>query len=406
MPAFEYQALDGAGKTERGVLEADSPRALRSALRERGLLPVEVNAVKERKASLGVDFTTLLQRQLSAAELTLFTRQLASLNKAGLPLDESLAALADEAQQPRVKRILAAVRAKVVEGHALHSALDGFKGSFPDFYRASVAAGEQAGKLTLVLEKIASFLERRGETAQKLGMAVVYPIILLTVSFAVLIGLVSYVVPQVAQVYTGLKAELPWLTQGVLALSSFVISYGWWLAAGVVLLVIGLVAAPKYPPVRRRLEIWQLRLPVLGPLFRARETARFARTFGILTASGVPMLERIALTIQVMGLGSMKSALQAVQSRVREGGQLSRALAETKQFPPVALRLIASGEKSGELEGMLERIADHQEREVDSKLGVLVALVEPALILLVGGIILLIVLAVLLPVWNLNTLIR
>ncbi len=357
MPAFAYQALDALGKTQRGVLQGDTARAVRASLRERGLYPLEVTPVETAPRAPG-----LWRRGLSATALALLTRQLATLLKAGLPLDEALAALAEQNEEPRVRALVVSLRARVMEGAGLASALAAAPESFPEIYRASIAAGEQSGRLDQVLARLADYTEARDALRQKILAALAYPLLLTVVAVAVVSGLLVYVVPQIVGVFAQLHQRLPWPTRALLALSAFVQTWGWLLLALLVAAAFGARLALRREPLRRAWHAWLLRVPLIGRLTRAANTARCMRTLALLTASAVPLLDALAIGAQVVPNLPMRDALRRAAAKVREGGGFSRALAESGQFPPVALRLIASGERAGELERMLEEAADQQAR--------------------------------------------
>lgn len=401
MPAFAYQALDASGKTQRGVLQGDTARAVRQALRERGLSPTDVKPVDEARARspLGV-------RGLSASQLALFTRQLATLLRAGLPIDEALAALSEQGEDDRSRSLTAALRARVLEGAGLAAAFAEYPESFPEIYRASVAAGEQSGRLDTVLERLADYAESRDALRQQVLTALAYPVLLAIVAIAVVTGLLVYVVPQITGVFANLKQALPWPTMFLIALSDGVKHYGWIAALGLVLAIVGARLALRRDSVRAAWHRVLLRLPLVGKLTRASNTARAARTLALLSASAVPLLDALGIAAQVVPNLPMREAMRRAAHRVREGGAFSRALADSGYFPPVAVRLIASGERSGQLERMLDEAANHQAKELDRWLAVLTAVLGPAVILLVGAMVLFIVLAILLPIFNLNQMVK
>ena len=400
MPAFEYTALDARGARRRGVLAGDSARQVRERLRAQGLVPVAVAPVE------GAGPRGARGPRLAGGELALITRQLATLLAAALPVDEALAALERQAHQARVRRVLAGVRARVAEGEPLAAALGAFPRAFPPLYRAAVAAGEQSGRLAAVLERLAGYVETREVLRQRLALALVYPAILTVVALAVALGLVAYVVPQVLEIFRHTGQPLPALTRGLLAASHALREWGPAAAALGALAAAGIAALLRHGPARLRWDRLRLRLPVLGPLALAAETARLARTLAMLTGAGIPVLQALGIAREVLGNRALREALAEAERRVAEGEPLSRALAAGGRFPPLAAHLAASGESSGRLPAMLERLAEVEEREAEARTGLLLALLEPALILLMGGLVLAIVLAVLLPVFELNQLVR
>ena len=404
MPAFEYQALDAAGRTHKGVLQGDTPKAVRQSLRDQGLMPLELTEVREQAPRR--EFKDLFGRGVSAADLSILTRQWATLVRAGLPLDEALAALAEQSGDVRARRMLVAVRSKLMEGRTLADSLGEFPESFPELYRSAVAAGEQSGKLDRVLERLAGFLEERRELGQRVVAALIYPALLTLVAFAIIAGLLGYVVPQVVGVFEQLQQTLPWPTRVLLALSAFVRVAGPWMLLAAVAAAIAFRAALSRPAFRSRWHALLMRLPLIGALLKAQDTARFARTLSIATAASVPLLEALRLGASTLNLLPLREAIAAAAARVREGGSLSRALAESGRFPALLTRLVGSGEKSGELEPMLDHAADLQEKQVQGALGAFVAILEPLLIVAMGGIVLFMVLAILLPIFEMNQIIR
>ena len=404
MGAFEYTALDTAGKERKGILEGDTPRHIRQLLREQQLLPVTVAEVAQKEAKRQRSFS--LMRRVSATDLALFTRQLATLVRAGLPLEESLLAVSQQTEKPRVQSIVLGVRARVMEGHTLADGFTEFPRVFPEIYRATVAAGEQAGHLDSVLERLADYTENRDQLRQKVVAAMLYPIVLSVLCFAIVSALLVYVVPQVVSVFESSKAKLPLMTQLLIAVSGFLRSYGIYLLIGVVLAVVLLRRWLRNPDARRRFHHLQLRLPLVGKLARGFNTARFTRTFSILSASAVPVLEAMRIAGEVVTNLPMRDAVTDAAARVREGAPIGRSLAASRLFPPMTIHLISSGESSGELESMLERAAISQERELDGLLAALVGLLGPLLIVLMGLFVMGIVFAMLLPIFELNQLIH
>jgi general secretion pathway protein F len=408
MPAFEYTALNATGRQERGVVEGDTARQARSSLRDRGLTPLTLEPVAERPASASGESFAFLRRgdSLSITELTLFTRQLATLFRAGLPLDETLNAVAQQSESPKVRRMTLGIRAKVSEGESLAAALGQFPSAFPVLFRATVEAGEQAGKLDFVLDRLADYVEQRQVMQNKVLLAAVYPIILTVVAIGVVIGLLTYVVPKVVEVFASINAELPLLTRILLSVSGFLQNYGVYLLLMLVAAGFLFARAMQNPDFARRMHQRQLGLPLIGRLTRGSNTGRFTRTLGILFSSGVPILDALKIGMQVVTNLPMREAIEEATKKVREGVPLNRALADSKQFPPITVHLIASGEASGKLDEMLTRAADNQEREVETLVSALMSLFEPILILVMGGIVLTIVLAILLPIFNLNQLVK
>jgi general secretion pathway protein F len=403
MGAFEYTALDSAGKERKGILEGDTPRHIRQLLREQQLLPVAVAEVAQKEAKRQRSFSLT---RVSSGDLALFTRQLATLVRAGLPLEESLLAVSQQTEKPRVQSIVLGVRARVMEGHTLADGFAEFPRIFPEIYRATVAAGEQAGHLDNVLERLADYTEGRDQLRQKVLTAMLYPIVLTVICFAIVSALLVYVVPQVVSVFEASKAKLPVATRVLIATSGFLRSWGIYLLVAVVLAVALFRRWLRNPAARRQFHRFQLQLPMVGKLARGFNTARFTRTFSILSASSVPVLEALRIAGEVVTNLPMRDAVADAAARVREGAPIGRSLSISRLFPPMTIHLISSGESSGELESMLERAAISQERELDGLLGAMVGLLGPLLIVVMGLFVMGIVFAMLLPIFQLNQLIH
>jgi general secretion pathway protein F len=407
MGAFEYVAVDPAGRERKGVIEGDTPRHVRQLLREQGLLPMAVDeVVEQRQAGRRTAFSFRFQRGLSAADLALITRQLATLVKSGLPLEEALLAVSQQTDKPRVRSIVLGVRSKVMEGHTLADGLTDFPGSFPEIYRATVAASEQSGHLDAVLERLADYTDNRQQLRSRTLSAMLYPVLLFAVCAAIVFFLLVSVVPKVVEVFRTSQAELPLLTQLLIAGSDFMRAYGIWLVVAVAAAAFLFTRWLRIEANRRRWHQFLLTLPLIGKVVRGSNTARFARTLSTLTASTVPVLEALRISSEVVTNLPMKGAVEDAAVRVREGAPIGRSLAASRIFPPMMIHLISSGETSGELDTMLERAAVHQERELDSILQAVVGLLGPLMILLMGGLVLVIVLAMLLPIFELNQLVK
>ena len=406
MGAFEYTALDSAGRSRKGVIEGDTARHVRSLLREKQLLPVTIEAVADeasRKKS-GARFS--LRRGVSAADLSLLTRQLSTLVRAGLPLEEALLAVSEQTERPRVQSIVLGVRAKVVEGHTLAAGLDEFPSVFPEIYRATVAAGEHSGHLDAVLERLADYTESREQMRQKVMGAMLYPIVLTIMCTAIVSILLTYVVPKVVEVFEANRAKLPFATQVLVGVSGFLRDYGIWLV-----LAIGVASFLVWRALQQRATRWRfhrtlLRVPIMGRIVRGFNTARFTRTLSILTASAVPVLDSLRIASEVVINLPMRDAVGEAAARVREGAPIGRSLSQSRLFPPMTIHLISSGESSGQLQAMLERAAVNQERELEGLLAALVGLLGPILIVGMGLVVMGIVFAMLLPIFEMNQLIR
>jgi len=403
MPTFDYQAQDANGHRCRGQQEADSPRHARQLLRERGLLPTQL---KSARGHTGTGNGTQRSAGLKASELALLTLQLSTLIQAGLPLEEALRAVAAQSEKRRVSNLLAALRSRVMEGYDLASALAGFPKAFPDMFRASIAAGERSGHLGPVLEQLAEYTEARQQARQKIQMALVYPMILLFASLAIVAGLLGYVVPDVVKVFINNGQVLPLLTQGLIALSSGLQRYGWLLLIGLVALALLVRWALARPAVRWRWHAWLLRAPLIGGVLKAMEASRFASTLALLGKSAVPLVDALEIAAAVIGNLPIRARMGEVARSVREGGTLTRGLERSGDIPPLMLHMIASGERAGELDRMLARAAEQQEKTLAARIALVVSLFEPAMLVLMGVIVLLIVMAILLPILSLNQLVN
>jgi len=404
MGAFEFVALDKAGKESRGLLEGDTPKHVRQLLRERQLLPVKVTEVTQRDSSKQKSFS--IRRGLSASELALLTRQLATLSQSGLPLEEALLAVSQQNENPRAQSILLGVRSKVMEGHSLADGLGDFPAAFPELYRATVAAGEQSGHLDAVLERLAEFTESRQILQQQVRNALIYPIALVVTAAAIISFMLSYVVPKVVSIFDNYDQQLPILTRIMLWTSDFLRDYWILIIVVIVAAIYGFKRLLRNEGFRRRYDRMLLRLPIVSRLTRGINTARFTQTLSILAGSGVPILEALRIAAQVVVNLPMRQAVEEASLRVREGAMISKSLAASKLFPPMMIHLISSGEASGRLEEMLSRAATNQEREVDGLIATLLGIMQPLLVIVMAAVVLLIVLAILLPIFELNNLIR
>ncbi|EWC41719.1 GspF family T2SS innner membrane protein variant XcpS [Stutzerimonas stutzeri] len=403
MAAFEYLALDPRGREQKGLIEADSPRQARQLLREKQWAPLEVKQAKSREdvSRGGLSFG----RGLSARDLALVTRQLATLVQAALPIEEALRAAAAQSTSAKIKSMLLAVRARVMEGHSLAAALREYPSAFPELYRATVAAGEHAGHLGLVLDQLADYTDQRQQSRQKIQLALLYPLILMIASLAIVVLLLGYVVPDVVKVFVNTGQELPALTRGLIATSDVVKNWGWLIVLGLVGAVLAMRAALRDPALRLRWHAFILRIPLIGRLTRATNTARFASTLAILTKSGVPLVEALSIAAAVIANLRIRERVVEAAQKVREGSSLTRALEATGEFPPMMLHMIASGEKSGELDQMLARTARNQENDLAAQVSLLVGLFEPFMLVFMGAVVLVIVLAILMPILSLNQLV-
>lgn len=399
MATFSYQAVDAAGSATQGTLEADNPRHARLILRERGLFPTQIDAHADkqdaaRKLSIGT------------AELCLLTRQFSALLASGLTIEQSLLAVSEQAEKATARTLIGAVRAEVIAGFSLRAALDRFDRAFPPIYRALINAGEKSGQLPRVTEMLATYLEQQDSLRRKMMQAMIYPAIVSVVAIMVIVGLMTYVVPRVAEVFVQSHQTLPLLTRMLIATSDFLRNWGPWVA----LLIAGAIAAFVYAlrddALRLRWHRWLLSLPLVGRHLRTLDTARFASTLAILVSAGVPLLSALDAGRQVMNYLPLKDAVAAAADRVREGATLSSAMRQTRSFPPLLIHMLISGEATGDLSSMLTRCAALQQTEVENRSLTLTTLLEPLLLLFMGGSVLLIVLAVMQPIIALNTLVK
>jgi general secretion pathway protein F len=406
VPAFSYVAVDPQGRTKRGVIEAEALRQARAGLRSEGLVPVEVAAIGAEAAAAPTGLIRPRRARLRGAELVLLTRRFALLLEAGLTVEQCLDALIDQEQAETGRRILASVRGEVLSGHSLATALDQHPSSFPELYRALVATGEASGELAKVMSRLAEHLERREAMRQDAGFALLYPGIVAVVALAILVGLLTYVVPQVVEVFERSRQSLPFLTRALVWASATLSGNLGFLAIALVTVSIGLRLAYSRPAVRARWHARLLDAPVFGALARGADTARLASTLGILVESGVPLLPALAAGAKVMRNLALRAAVEEAARRVREGSNLHRALGASKAFPAIFLHLVASGEASGRLAHMLSQAASQQEAENAARIRLMTGILEPAIIVVMGIVVLLVVLAVLLPIIEMNQLVR
>ncbi len=403
MAAFEYTALDLSGKQKKGILEGDTPRQIRQMLREKQLIPVEVEGVNQSsKQKKGERKSRLSSVKISAADLALITRQTATLVRAAIPVEEAVKAVAEQCEKPKQQTMLMGIRARVVEGHTLADALTEYPKVFSELYCSMVAAGEKSGHLDHVLERLADYTEARQAISQKISGALVYPVILTVVSVAIVTFLLGYVVPQITESFVKSGQDLPWLTQALLTMSEFIKSWGLLTAIIIVLLVTGFKYLLTKPKIRLAWDKWKINAWVIGKVIRGLNAARFARTLAILNASSVPLLEGLKIAGDVMTNVELKNAVREAALRVSEGAGLKVSLQQCGYFPPMMLHMIASGENSGELEQMLDRAADNQETQFDNLVSVMMDMIGPIMILIMGAFVFTIVLAIMLPVFELS----
>ncbi len=405
MAAYAYQAMDKSGKNKNGVLEGDNQRQIRQQLREQGLIPMQVDQVaeKERKSQAGF---TLFKNTISTADLSLLTRQLSTLVEASLPIEEAILAVAEQCEKPRQKNMMMAVRSKVVEGHTLADAMAEFPHIFDDLFRAMVAAGEKSGHLDTVLNRLADYTEKRQQTKSQITQAMVYPSIMMFFAFAIVILLLTVVVPKIVGQFQNMGQDLPTITQILIDVSDFLQVYGLTVAIVLVILVVIVNRVLQKPVMKKRYHKFILGLPFIGKLSKGLNTARFARTLSILTSSAVPLLESMRIASEVLENLQIRAAVNTAAGFVKEGSSLRASLEQTKMFPPMMMHMIASGERSGELQQMLGRAADNQDRQFESLVGVSLKVFEPILIVTMATVVLFIVLAILQPIMALNSMVN
>ncbi len=406
MPAFRYEAVEATGATRKGVVDADNARAARADLRAQGLLPISVDAITTQLDAAGLAKHSAFGNRLSTNELSLFTRQLASLLEASLPLEQAFSALLEQAERPYVRDLIASIRSEIMGGASLSDALSRHPRDFADIYRALVASGEQIGQLARVLSRLADYIERRNALVQKIRLAFTYPAIVTVVAFLIVIFLLTYVVPQIVSVFVNTKQKLPFLTTAMLGVSDFVRNYGWIVLLAVVALAYFWRRALQDPSIKMRWHTWLLTAPLYGRFECSLNTARFASTLAITTGSGVPILRALQTSRDTLTNVAMRTQVEEATASVREGVSLARALSSHKHFPPLLIHMIRAGEVTGELPAMLERAANTQEQDLERRAMTMAGLLEPALILAMGVVVLIIVLAVLMPIIEINQLVR
>ena len=406
MGAFEYQVLDEKGRKRSGVMEGDTARQIRQALKEQGMMPLSVVEVEGRAARPGKPLASGGGRRgISRKDHAMVTRQLATLLGSGLPVESALATVAEQTDKDRVKATILGVRSKVLEGFPLAKALGDFPQSFSNMYRATVAAGERSGHMERVLTRLADYAESQQRFIQTLTQSLMYPILVILISLAVVTVLMTYVVPKVVTVFESTGQTLPLLTRVLIGISDFLVGYWWLLLGGGAALVFGFLYWLRLSENRYRFHSFLLRLPILSRVLKGVNTARFSRTLSILNGSGVPIVEGMNIAASVMGNLCMRRSVEIAAQRVREGMSIHGALKQSGYFPPMTQNLIASGEASGKLEAMLDKAAEIQERELETSVGLFVSIFEPVMILFMGVMVLVIVLSILLPILDMNSLV-
>ncbi|MAV76378.1 MAG: type II secretion system protein GspF [Cellvibrionales bacterium] len=405
MAAFSYIAIDSGGKQQKGVVDADSARQVRQILRDKGLMATDVSAtIKDADPQKSFSFS-FGRPSLSVADLALITRQMATLIQAAIPLEEALGTVARQSDKSSVNSILLSVRSKVLEGYTLADAMAEYPSVFSNLYRSTVAAGESAGFLDVVMDKLADYTESSQAARQKIQMAMIYPAMLFLMAVGVVALLMVFVVPDVVKVFSTQGQGLPWITRALIATSDFIVNRGWLIIVALFAVVFGVKTLLSKPSIELNWHRQLLTLPLIGRLSRGTNTAQFASTLSILTASGVPLVEALKIAGEVLANQWLRQRVSHATQQVQEGTSLSRALSEGGYFPPMMLHMIASGEQSGQLDQMLERIASAQQRDLESLIGVMLGILEPLMLLFMGVCVFAIVVAILLPIVNLNSLV-
>lgn len=401
MGAFQYHAINVKGSKKKGLIEADSFKHARQLLREQGLTPLTVEHAQQKISAMKAK--AFGKPQVSSKELALMTRQLATLLAAGLPVEEVLSAVGEQTEKSRTKGLILAVRSKVLEGHSLAAALRDYPEAFSELYCSTVAAGEKSGHLDIVLQRLADYTEQQFHMRQKVQQALIYPSIMVLVAIAIVGFLLEYVVPKMISVYSNIGQDLPGMTQFLIGLSTSLKQYGFYILIGIA------VSSFLFRRTMKKNLLFQkkvhhvlLQIPIIGNAIKVTNTARFSRTFAILSSAGVPVLEAMSISSKLITNIPIRSAVEEASNRVREGASINLALKQTTFFPPMSIHLIASGESSGQLENMLERAANNQDGDITRLIETTLALFEPAIILIMGVVVLFIVLAILLPIFQLD----
>ena len=402
MPAFNYVAINAKGDKQKGVIEADNAKHARQLLRAKNLVPLDMRSAQEKKLK-NVSGRVSRKQSISSKELTLFTRQMATLLSAGLPIEEVLTAVAEQTEKPRTKSLVLSVRSKVLEGHGLASSMRDFPQAFSTLYTSTVSAGEKSGHLDVVLQRLADYTEQQFQMRQKIQNALIYPAIMVLVSIGIVGFLLEFVVPKMIAVYSNIGQGLPTMTKVLIALSTGIQTFGLYVLLA---LIVGIFffrqTMKKNVVFRTQVHNFVLRIPIIGNAIKTTNTARFSRTFAILSSAGVPVLDAMSISSALITNIPIRKAVEDAANHVREGANISLSLKQTTYFQPMSIHLIASGESSGQLENMLERAANNQDADISRLIETSLALFEPAIILLMGAIVLFIVLAVLLPIFQLN----
>jgi len=406
MAAFDYVALDNNGRQQKGTQEGDSARQIRQQLREQGLMPLSVELTAQKETITNSSGRRVSKQKIATADLSLLTRQLATLIQASLPVEEALRAVAAQTEKPKIRSMILAIRSRVLEGFTLANSLNEYPNAFPELYRATVSSGEQAGHLDLVLEQLADYIERSHDTQRKIKSALIYPAVITCFSLGIVILLIRFVIPKMVSVFDNSGQTLPLLTRLLIGTSNWLGSYGFYLLLLLMLGVFAFRRALKQPAFRQRVHHQLLHVVLVGRVIRGLNAARVASTLSILSRSGVQLVDALRIAAQVTTNVCIRQAVEQTADRVREGASLNKSLAQSTYFPPMMVQMIASGEASGELDTMLDRAARNQERELEAIVNTVVGLFEPLMMVFMGIVVLMIVLAIMLPIISMNQLVN
>ena len=403
MPAFQYIALSADGKEIKGISEADSARQLRQNLRDQALTPLEVEQTSQQfNLNQKPSRASFFKAKLSSLDRVLFTRQLSTLLSSSMPIEESLNTIAQQSEKQSISALVMGIRSRVLEGNSLAQSLLEYPNSFSSLYCSSVSAGEQSGFLDQVLDNLANYLEREHESFRNVEMALMYPIILLVVAFLIVGALMVYVLPDMISVIEDTGQTLPWSTQILISITEIIQSYWWLILSSLVLFIFIIKRLLRQKKIRLMWDTYQFSIPVIGKIVRSSNSARYSNTLSILTRSGIPLVDSMKIASEVVSNTALQKGLREATQEVIEGKSLRGSLESIKQFPPMMIHMVGSGEQSGELDQMLERVANYQQTEVERMVSTLVKMFEPAMMLIMGGTVLFIVMAVLLPILSMN----
>lgn len=404
MELFEYKALDAKGQQKKGTLQGDSAKGVRSALRAQGLIPVSVQVLKGQQDQSATK-STISDTRIKLGDLAIITRELGALLKAGLEVEQSLASVALSCENKKLKTLLEAVHVRIMEGFALYQGLNQFPKAFPHVYRASVQAGEEAGYLGEVLSHLATYLENQQKMRQKVLQIMIYPSVLTVVALGIIMFLLIFVAPKILVIYQDTDTQLPWMTLVLIQISDFLGAWWWALLAAIVITGVTFKALLKRAEFRYKVDKLLIRLPILGKLIRLIQTGRFLRTLSLLTRANVPILQAMKVSAELVAIMPIKNTLAQAKDHVKDGASIHKALKQTGYFSSTSLQFVASGEATGDLQEMLMHAAENQERHVQFAMDTFLSLFEPLLILLMGVFVLFIVLAMLLPMFQLSTMV-